>query len=77
MDWTKANCKGLDPDLMLPVRGADPADLAAAKAVCAGCEVREDCLEHAVATNEKRGVWGGASYSERKAIVRSRRLVSA
>ncbi len=58
MDWTaKANCRGVDPELFHPERGTDPADVAAAKAVCAGCEVREPCLEEALARNERLGVW--------------------
>lgn len=77
MDWTKANCRGLDPDLMFPARGSGPADVAAAKQVCAGCEIQPECLERALAANERRGVWGGSTYSERRAIIRSRRLVSA
>lgn len=37
-----------------------------AKKVCAECEVRESCLEQALATFEKDGIWGGLTYEERK-----------
>jgi WhiB family redox-sensing transcriptional regulator len=44
-----------------------------AKAVCAQCDVRLVCLEHALTFREKQGVWGGATERERRRIVRQRR----
>ena len=38
-----ANCLGVDPDLFFPERGASTRE---AKGVCAGCEVRLECLEY-------------------------------
>lgn len=77
-DWmSEAACKGVDPNLFHPERGHNP-DLYAAKAVCRECTVREDCLEHALADPETRGVWGGTSERERKRIRRIRaRLAQA
>ncbi|WP_336873902.1 WhiB family transcriptional regulator [Rhodococcus qingshengii] len=37
-----------------------------AKRVCAGCEVRVDCLAFALANDERFGVWGGLTASERR-----------
>ncbi|MFE9561263.1 WhiB family transcriptional regulator [Streptomyces sp. NPDC006487] len=56
-------------------RGEDREERdAAAKRVCAGCPVREACLEHALRTREPYGVWGGLTEEERRALlVRSRR----
>jgi WhiB family transcriptional regulator, redox-sensing transcriptional regulator len=65
-----ANCLGLDADLFFPERGESCAE---AKAVCAGCSVRRECLEYALANNEQFGIWGGTSYRERRAIRRRRR----
>lgn len=39
-----------------------------AKSVCAACPVSAACLEHAVAVDERYGVWGGLSTDERRAI---------
>jgi len=36
-----------------------------AKAVCAPCPVRSQCLEHAIASGERYGVWGGLTFDER------------
>ncbi len=65
-------CKGLDASIFYP----DPDDEfqeARAKAICAGCEVREACLEHALTWREHTGVWGGTTELERRRIARRRR----
>jgi WhiB family redox-sensing transcriptional regulator len=45
----------------------------AAKAVCGGCPVQDECLEHAIGHREHNGVWGGATERERQRIIRRRR----
>jgi WhiB family redox-sensing transcriptional regulator len=42
-----------------------------AKAVCASCPVRIECLEHAVAADERYGIWGGLTYDERQQLRRT------
>lgn len=37
-----------------------------AKAVCAECEVKKECLEFAVSTNQPYGIWGGVEQKELK-----------
>lgn len=44
-----------------------------AKSVCASCAVRPECLEHALTTDERYGIWGGMDPSERARLRRSRR----
>ena len=39
-----------------------------AKAVCRACPARVQCLDWAVETNERAGVWGGATPDERAQI---------
>jgi WhiB family transcriptional regulator, redox-sensing transcriptional regulator len=41
-----------------------------AKRICAGCCVREECLESALARHESHGVWGGLNELERRSFVR-------
>jgi WhiB family transcriptional regulator, redox-sensing transcriptional regulator len=75
MDWRhRAACVDLDPELFFPVgEGAGAAvQLAEAKAVCAGCRVRSECLEWALSTRQTFGVWGGTSEAERRALRRER-----
>jgi WhiB family redox-sensing transcriptional regulator len=67
VDFSLAACRDApDPDLWFLERG-DGAGTAAVK-VCAGCPVREACLEAAVRRNEQHGVWGGAGGNRRKAL---------
>ena len=41
--------------------------------LCAVCPVRRECLEWALDNDEKWGVWGAKTPSERDAILRNRR----
>lgn len=71
--WSvKAACKGADPDLFFPVAYDDPRILDA-KEICRTCPVNEDCLEFAISTRERFGIWGGHTEAERGRIARSRR----
>ena len=63
-------CTGLEPTMFYPDDGDEALE---AKAVCAGCGVRVACLEHALASREKEGIWGGATERERRRIIRQRR----
>ena len=70
-DWrSRSACRDTDPDLFFPVgtTGLALEQIAAAKAVCATCEVRAACLEFALATNQESGVWGGTSEEERRKL---------
>jgi WhiB family redox-sensing transcriptional regulator len=59
-----AACRGLLDDTMHPDTRFD-LGVARAKAVCAVCPVVSECLEHALANDEDRSVWGGMTPSER------------
>ncbi|WP_460782771.1 WhiB family transcriptional regulator [Nonomuraea sp. N2-4H] len=39
-----------------------------AKQVCAGCPVREPCLEYALSTRQAHGVWGGTDPGQRREL---------
>jgi len=69
-----ANCKGANADLFFPERGASTRT---AKGICRECQVREDCLEFAITTGEKFGIWGGLSERERRRIRRERQIAAA
>lgn len=39
-----------------------------AKAICATCPVKADCLETALKNNEEYGIFGGTTPNERKTL---------
>ena len=65
--WHAAACKDIDPDLFHPSEGQSTA---AARAVCATCPVRPECLDWALRNGERFGVWGGTSERERRRMRR-------
>lgn len=68
MPWVRdAACAGHDPELWFPSSRSGDNGLAA-KAICATCRVREECLEYAVETVQTHGIWGGSSPLERRRI---------
>ena len=73
--WESAACQEADPELFFPVAAHGPAreEIARAKAVCAGCLVRRQCLQFALATGQMHGVWGGTTEDERLPHVRRER----
>jgi WhiB family transcriptional regulator, redox-sensing transcriptional regulator len=78
--WDLAACQRVDPELFFPVSQVGPAQLqeARAKAVCAGCAVRENCLDYAMETHQVHGVWGGLGENERRKlrVMLSERMVT-
>jgi WhiB family redox-sensing transcriptional regulator len=71
-DWQDhAACQGRDvEDFYVPSNRA--TDHARAKAICRTCPVADQCLEHALASGEEHGVWGGLTPHERDIVRRSR-----
>lgn len=64
-----AACAGMDPDVFFPERGGSQQP---AKAMCAVCPVRAECLEYALTFKIKHGTWGGMSERERRGLRRQR-----
>lgn len=63
----RAACRDSDTRLFFPERG-DPVQ--EAKAICADCSVRTECLEYALAIPNCVGIWGGLSGRERRVFRR-------
>ena len=62
-----ALCAQTDPEAFFPEKGGSTRE---AKRICQGCEVRDACLDYALANDERFGIWGGLSERERRRIKR-------
>lgn len=62
-----ALCAQTDPEAFFPEKGGSTRE---AKRICDGCEVRAQCLEYALANDERFGIWGGLSERERRKLRR-------
>jgi len=65
-------CRGSDTMVFYPP-SEDDSLAEEAKTICAMCAVRKPCLEFALNTREKHGVWGGLTERERRRVLRQRR----
>lgn len=64
-DWRDgALCAQIGPSLFFPGKGGSDGK---AKAVCAACPSRPECLEFAL-KHDLLGIWGGTSYTDRERI---------
>jgi len=70
-DWVRqAACAGANPETFFPASGERDAT---AKAMCASCLVRTECLEYSLRTGPHWGVWGGLNEAERGTLARRRK----
>lgn len=72
-NWRAASaCLNTDPDVFFPVAvgTASTKQVARALRICDGCQVRRQCLDFALRSGEKDGIWGGTTPEDR---VRTRR----
>lgn len=75
LEWmAKGQCRNYPPAAFFP---SDGVGVDAARQICAGCGVREACLEYALASRIDHGVWGGCSERERRRILKRRRQAAA
>ena len=77
MEWQDhAACRDYDNVLFFGEEGESELEKQArearAKAICQTCPVREPCLEFAMETNQKYGIWGGHTDKERASLKRRR-----
>lgn len=63
----RALCAQTDPEAFFPEKGGSTRE---AKRVCTTCPVRDECLEYALANDERFGIWGGLSERERRRLKR-------
>ncbi len=66
LEWQeRALCAQTDPEAFFPEKGGSTRE---AKRTCMSCEVRVECLDYALANDERFGIWGGLSERERRRV---------
>jgi WhiB family redox-sensing transcriptional regulator len=73
----RAACRGEDSTLFFAPNHPETRDEKMlrerqAKAICARCPVRIECLEYAIRIREPHGIWGGLNELERRILLRER-----
>lgn len=72
LEWQqRALCAQTDPEAFFPEKGGSTRE---AKKVCSSCDVRAECLDYALANDERFGIWGGYSERERRKLKQRRSL---
>lgn len=67
-EWQdQALCAQTDPEAFFPEKGGSTRE---AKRICQACPVQDECLEFALAHDERFGIWGGLSERERRRLKR-------
>lgn len=70
-DWReRAACAGHPNQAFFPVGDGEEQVVKKAKAICAVCPVSEECLQYALETNQRFGIWAGTTEAERRSIRR-------
>lgn len=80
LNWRAVGaCLNADPDLFFPISSGGPAEqqIVRAKVICAGCAVRRECLEFALAHDQVYGIWGGTTPEDRQRERRRKRRAAA
>ena len=68
LDWAAALCRDGAGTLVELFFSEQLDDIARAKAICAGCALREPCLAGAIERREPWGVWGGQLFLNGKVL---------
>ena len=77
---TEGACSGLNPRMFYPSSNHTALDdllELKAKEICAICDLTADCLQYALETHEKYGIWGGKTERERRSVIRSKQRATS
>lgn len=66
--WADAACRGQGSERWFPERPGPTAESREAKAICATCPVRRECLARAVELGLRYGIFGGLTEIERRGL---------
>lgn len=70
--WDNALCKEIGIEMFFPEKETSSRDYASAKKICNRCEIKQKCLDYALANPELIGIWGGVG-SKRREVMRRKK----
>lgn len=76
--YRQAACQGMNPALFYPDESSKMSQKRREKivALCGSCDVRQECLDDALARREPEGMWGGLSPRQRDVLAGARARLS-
>lgn len=73
VNWKEyASCKGFNTSWFYPEQN-DRTNLYKVRMICESCPVKQNCLDHAIETQETQGIWGGMGHRSRLVYAKKRR----
>lgn len=70
-EWMQRGaCTSADPESWFPDKSVPNQHIKAAKAICADCPVRIECLQFSLDNDERFGIWGGLTEYDRRKLRR-------
>lgn len=74
VDWMRrAACRNVANPEIFYTDGHYPSR--EASKICGDCEVRDECLTHAIEHDERHGIWGGLTDYQRRQLTRRKTRV--
>jgi WhiB family transcriptional regulator, redox-sensing transcriptional regulator len=70
--WRGALCAEIGSEIFFPAKETSSRDYAAARKICNRCEIKQKCLDYALADPELVGIWGGVGWKRRQVMRRKR-----
>ena len=70
--WDGALCAEIGSDIFFPEKETSGRDYALATKICNKCEIKQKCLEYALADPELVGIWGGVGWKRRQIMRRKK-----
>jgi WhiB family transcriptional regulator, redox-sensing transcriptional regulator len=71
--WDNALCREIGTEIFFPEKETSSSDYAAAVRICRKCEIRQKCLDYALADADLVGIWGGVGWKRRQIMRRKKK----
>ena len=70
--WEGARCREVGSEIFFPEKETSSEDFVSAVKVCNKCEIKQKCLDYALADPTLVGIWGGVGWKRRQIMRRKK-----